>query len=206
MMAEPRPWDAEVREDLRARGDQLVVDVESGLSALTARADRIGRRRARARWAGLALTAVTAAVALIVAGPLWHVTETAPSTGPRTIRPAPATGAAEALFGTWQRTVVSASTDALVAGSWSMRLTRTDNGALSLTGPAGGPSTDGVAYSVQADRLRINAFANDACAGLSAGVYRWTALDHTLTLTVVADPCGARTAVFGGSWASGSSG
>jgi hypothetical protein len=82
-----------------------------------------------------------------------------------------------------------------------MRMTRTDNGVLALTGPAGGPATDGVAYAVDAGRLRVDAFANDLCATLDAGVYRWSVTGGTLTLTVISDPCAARAAVFGGRWA-----
>ena len=86
-----------------------------------------------------------------------------------------------------------------------MRLARNDEGVLALTGPAGGPATDGVAYTVAADRLRVNAFANDLCATLDAGVYRWTVAGGALTLDVVSDPCGARTAVFAGRWTAGAS-
>jgi hypothetical protein len=81
-----------------------------------------------------------------------------------------------------------------------MRLARTDNGVLALTGPAGGPATDGVTYAVDADRLRVNAFANDLCATLDAGEYRWSVTGRALTLAAISDPCDARVAVFGGRW------
>ena len=84
-----------------------------------------------------------------------------------------------------------------------MRLARTDNGVLTLTGPTGGPATDGVTYAVDADRLRVNAFANDLCTTLETGMYQWSVTGRTLTLAVISDPCEARVAVFGGHWRTG---
>ena len=84
-----------------------------------------------------------------------------------------------------------------------MLLARTDNGVLALTGPAGGPATDGVSYAVDADRLRVNAFANDMCANLDAGEYRWSVTRGALILAVISDPCDVRVAVFGGRWTTG---
>ena len=84
-----------------------------------------------------------------------------------------------------------------------MRLAPSDNGVLPLTGPTGGPATDGVTYAVDADRLRVDAFANDLCATLDTGMYRWSVTGRTLTLAVISDPCAARVAVFGGRWITG---
>ena len=66
-----------------------------------------------------------------------------------------------------------------------------------------GPATDGVGYYVTGARLRVNAFANDACTNLAAGTYAWRVRADVLTLSVVSDPCAARRAVLGGRWTSG---
>lgn len=202
-MPESRPWDAELREDLHARGDQLTVDVEAALRTVNARTDQARHRRTWARSAGVALVAAAAAVAVVVAGPVLHDRNQAPPATRTTLSPAPTTGGASALSHTWQRTVGAVPAAPGVAGGWSMRLPRTDNGVLALTGPAGGPATDGVTYAVGADRLRVNAFANDLCATLDAGMYRWSVTGPALTLAVISDPCDARVAVFGGRWTTG---
>ena len=202
-MPDHRPWDAELREDLHLRGDRLAVDVEAALRSLNAQTDRARYRRTWARSAGAALAAAAAVVAVVVAGPVLRDGHHPPPATRITVSPTPTNGSASALLRTWQRTVGAVTATPAVAGGWSMRLARNDNGVLALTGPAGGPATDGVAYTVAADRLRVNAFANDLCANLDVGVYRWTVAGGALTLAVISDPCGARAAVFGGRWTTG---
>jgi hypothetical protein len=203
MMADSRPWDADLREDLHSRGDPLAVDVEAALRRVNARSDRARHRRTWVRSAGVALAAAAAVVAVVVAGPaLRDRNQPLPATR-TTVSPTPTKGNASALLRTWQRTVGAVPATPGVAGGWSMRLAQADNSVLALSGPAGGPATDGVAYAVDADRLRVNAFANDLCATLDAGVYRWSVTDRTLTLSVITDPCDARVAVFNGRWTTG---
>ena len=204
-MPDHRPWDAELREDLHSRGDRLTVDVEAALRTVNTRTDQRRHRRAWARSAGVALAAAAAVVAVVVAGPvLRDRNQPLPATR-TTVSPTPTTGITIALLRTWQRTVGAMPATPAIDGDWSMRLAPTDRGVLALTGPVGGPATDGVAYAVDADRLRVNAFANDLCANLDVGVYRWTVAGGALTLAVVSDPCGARTAVFAGRWTAGAS-
>ena len=202
MMPDHRPWDAELREDLHSRGDRLAVDVEAALRTVSARTGQRRHRRTLARSAG-ALGAATAVVAVVVAGPVLHDRNQPPPATRTTVNPTPTTRSVSSLLRTWQRTVGAVPTTPAVEGRWSMRLTRTDNGVLALTGHVGGPATDGVAYSLEADRLRVNAFANDLCANLDAGVYRWSVTGGALTLAVISDPCDARAAVFGGRWTTG---
>jgi hypothetical protein len=199
-MPDPRPWDAELREDLHSRGDRLVVDVEAALRTVNTRTDQRRHRRAWARSAGVALATAAVVVAVVVAGPVLRDKNQPPPATRTTVSPTPTTGSVSALLRTWQRSVGTKPATPAVEGGWSMRLTRNDNGVLALTGPAGGPAIDGVAYAVDADRLRVNAFANDLCATLDAGVYQWTVDGGALTLALISDPCDARAAVFGGRW------
>jgi hypothetical protein len=202
-MPDHRPWDAELREDLHSRGDRLVVDVEAALRTVNTRTDQRRHRRTWARSAGVALAAAAAVVAVVVAGPVLRDGHHPPPATRTTVRPTPTTGSAGALLRSWHRTVGAVPATPAVAGGWSMRLTRNDHGVLGLTGPAGGPATDGVAYSLEADRLRVDAFANDLCANLAAGAYRWSVTRGALTLAVISDPCDARVAVFAGRWTAG---
>ncbi len=202
-MPDHRPWDAELREDLHSRGDRLTVDVEAALRTVNTRTDQRRHRRAWARSAGVALAAAAAVVAVVVAGPVLRDRNQPPPATRTTVSPTPTTAITTALLRTWQRTVGAVPATPAVDGVWSMRLARNDGGVLALTGPVAGPATDGVAYTVDADRLRVNAFANDLCANLAAGVYRWTVDGKSLTLAVISDPCGARVAVFGGRWTTG---
>ena len=200
-MPDHRPWDAELREDLHSRGDRLVVDVEAALRMVNTRTDQRRHRRTWARSSAVALAA--AVVVVVVAGPVLHDRKQPPPATRIIVSPTPTTGSESSLLRTWRRTVGAAPTTPAVAGGWSMRLTRKDHGVLALTAPVSGPATDGVAYSVDADRLRVNAFANDLCATLDAGVYRWLVTGGALTLTVISDPCDARASVFGGRWITG---
>ena len=174
--AESRPWDAELREDLHARGDRLAVDVEAALRSVNARSDRARHRRTWARSAGVAFAAAASVTAVVVAGPVLRDRDQPPPATRTTVSPTLTKGSPSALLRAWHRTVAFGNLPATpgVSGGWSMRLARTDNGVLALTGPAGGPATDGVAYAVDADRLRVDAFGNDLCATLDAGVYRWS--------------------------------
>jgi hypothetical protein len=204
-MPDRRPWDAELREDLHLRGDRLTVDVEAALRSVNARTERARHRRTWTRSAGVALAAAAAVVAVVVAAPVLRERNQPPPATRTTISPTPTRGSASGLLRTWRRTVGTVPATPAVAGGWSMRLARNDNGVLALTGPAGGPATDGVAYTVAADRLRVIAVANDLCANLDVGVYRWTVAGGALTLAVISEPCEARAAVFGGRWSSGAS-
>ena len=202
-MPESRPWDAELREDLHSRGDRLAVDVEAALRSVNVRSDRARHRHTWVRSAGVALAAAAAVIAVVVAGPVILNGHQPPPATRTTVSPTPTKGGASALLRNWQRTVGAVPAIPGVAGGWSMRLAPSDNGVLTLTGPTGGPATDGVTYAVDADRLRVNAFANDLCATLETGMYRWSVTGRTLTLAVISDPCEARVAVFGGHWTTG---
>jgi hypothetical protein len=172
-----------LRAELR-RADDLPV--ESPYDAVLARSgQRTRRRRVRLAAGGLLASVGLAAGVHLVVSP--------PAPPPAADRPS------GSLHGTWTRTVTSRDVG---EGAWTLSFARPP--VLGITGPSRRPSgsvTDGAAYALDGDLVRVNIFVNGVCGDLaSAGTYRWTVDSGLLYLDVVQDSCAARRDLLVGTW------
>jgi hypothetical protein len=82
-----------------------------------------------------------------------------------------------------------------LAGRWVLELR--GNGSVLVTPPDGYAGVvTGTIFTADRERLRINLFAQDVCADLGNGEYRWSRQGDRLLLTATHDPCQARTRFF----------
>jgi len=118
--------------------------------------------------------------------------------------PAVSLGPYGAIAGTYTTTLTGASATARtngMAGPWTLRLEA--NGVMLLSTPATfSLGTSGLAFQLQGDTFRTNAFVDDACQEAKAvGVYRWTRSGGSLTFTPISEPCAVRRILFSsGPW------
>lgn len=145
--------------------------------------------RPTGRWAAPMAAAAAVVVVAVTTAVVALVTEDREPPSP--------TQPPDSPSGTWQRQVPGPATDQW-AGTWTMTLT--PDGVLVLSGPAGAPPGEGASYSTDQRRVRVDAFANNACADLPVGTYEWRTSDSVLTLVLVDDPCEPRSDLFTGTW------
>ncbi len=169
--------DALLRAELH-RADDLPVD--NRYDAVLARSAQ-RTRRLRAAMAAGALAAVG-----VVAGTGITVLDRDPAPSP--VVPTPD----QHLDGTWSRTIDG------------QRWTITFDAAavLRISAPAGAPEgVDGASYDATSSTVRLDTFANGACAEMTPGTYRWTLTGSDLLRLQAGDePCDVRRDVFDGTW------
>lgn len=179
-------FDAQIRAALLGTPELTDADSRTALATVL---DRPGKP-ARRRLAPVAVLVSAAAVAAVLAVPAVVLPR---DDATRPVTRAPLTGQ---LLGDWQHTVEA---DGSLAGQWRMDLA--NDGVLILAAPpTAAVQTDGISFVATDKTLRLDAFVNDACAEVPAGLYRWSVAGSQLTLTVVDDACPQRAGLFAGSW------
>lgn len=183
--------DQALRTALMAYAERANVDVESDLETVLG-GGRARRRQERTR---LTLAACFALVALVIGTLAWMSGVRAPERDGDVFAP---TG----RLGTWTRVVPPAETSQSSAvGEWTMTLA--PDGIMSLSAPAawvtGLGAPKGIAYTLDGDVLRTNAFSGELCSG-TVGSYKAEVTSTTLTLRASEEPCARREAVLAGRW------
>ena len=177
--------DDRLRQGLDANARAFEPEVETSLHDVRRR-DRRARRTRMTRSGGMvvATAACAALVAVAVRAGLPEDRPPAPSV------PAPSPTAE--LFSSYEADVTRPQR---LAGRWGLELR--GNGSVLVSPPDGYAGVvSGTLFTADRARLRINLFAQDACADLGNGEYAWTREGDRLVLAVSNDSCEARTRFF----------
>jgi hypothetical protein len=183
-----------LREGLERSAAAVQPDVGGRLPEAITR----GRRRRRARRAGLIAGTVAALAAIGFAVPqvtgfVQRTQHPVVSQGPTLTR-----GPDAVIAGTYASTLSASSQvirDNGMAGPWTLRLKA--NGVLTLSAPSSfRGDLVSIAFRVRGDRFTTNAFVNDPRCSNDVGVYRWQRAGRTLVFTPVSDACSLRRALF----------
>lgn len=181
------------KSDARLRAALLMLPGPDALQTREALDEVLARSRrsTRGRRYAVPLAAAAAVVAVVAV-----LTVLLPRGGERETPPAGPD--ATAVEGTWRRAVSGAEPPGW-NGTW--RITLDADGVLDMRAPAAADvQVDGASFRIDADRLLVDPFVNDACADTDPGVYRWQRDGSRLVLTAVSELCAARAAVFEGTW------
>jgi len=148
--------------------------------------------RRAAMWAPLAAAAAVVIIAVLI--PLLRPDSHAGGPAPVAVSPTVLPG----VEGTWWHDV-SGATDASWNGRWVMTLN--DRGVMALVPPSRATQvSDGAAYAVSGEQIRVNAFVNDLCSEMPAGVFGWARAGDRLMLVPISEPCPDRKDLFTGAW------
>jgi hypothetical protein len=191
------PSDAEVdrriREGLNRSAEGMELDALVLLHEATGRGNRaLRRRRQHVVLAGITTVVVLAALAMI---PLTH-------SGHTPVQRAEPRHASQ-LAGTFTRTVTGKTgvvQTGHLAGPWTLDFVV--GGTARVQAPrAFDGIRSGVSFLQNADRVRIDIFAQDLCAAQPVGSYQWIDIGDRLRFTNVDDTCKARIGLLtGGGW------
>jgi hypothetical protein len=185
--------DRRIRDGLNRSAEGVELNALVLLREATGRGNRALRRRRQAFVLGC--VTVVVAVAAVVAVPLMLSRHTAvqQADSPRAAR----------LTGSLSRTVPAESgvvRNAHLAGGWTLLFS--DRGTARIQAPSTFHGVQsGVSFLQQADRIRMDIFAQDLCAVEPVGSYRWVRGGDTVRFTNIDDSCAARIRLLtGGVW------
>jgi hypothetical protein len=185
--------DRRIREGLNRTAEGMELDALVLLREATGRGNRaLRQRRQRVVLGGITVIVVLAALVMIPLTQRGHtpVQQAEPRHASR-------------LSGSFTRTVsgtAGAVQTGHLAGPWTLHFV--DGGTARVQAPQGFKGIrSGVSFLQNADRVRVDIFAQDLCAAQPVGSYQWIDTGDRLRFTNVDDTCKARIGLLtGGSW------